>query len=270
MNDLTVVENSSTPNILQPADIEGSVAFFDNYEELTRQLLKPSDYQKQGKKSFKKKSAWRKYATAFNLSDEILSKEVTRDESHRIVSAEFMVKVTAPNGREAVGVGACSIFDKIKTSDVEEPSTFELRKRFSNAENDVISTAHTRAKSRAISDIIGTGEVGADEIEDAEDNLQSRKQKKTKKQKKKKKIEPHIEDENGVIEAEVVSEDGKKSKTLKELIDSNKNIRKAVDIIQEDETAMVNRANIQDKLLDMFDLGKLTAIEYNEAKELLE
>ena len=40
-----------------------------------------------------------------------------------------------------------------------------LRQRFSNPENDVRGTAHTRAKNRAISDLIGAGEVSAEEID---------------------------------------------------------------------------------------------------------
>lgn len=151
-------------------DVDAAVEFFENYEELTTRLLKPTDYQGKGKEAFKKKSAWRKYATAFNISDEKVDEEIIRDEQHRIISATFTVRAIAPNGRTSIGVASCSIYDKIRRDDTEEPTPFELRKRFSNAENDVIATAHTRAKSRAIADIIGTGEVSAEEVGSVRDS----------------------------------------------------------------------------------------------------
>ena len=61
----------------------------------------------------KKKSAWRKLATAFNISDDIVEEEIIRDDQHRIISAKFVVKATLPNGRYSMGTGDCSIYDKI-------------------------------------------------------------------------------------------------------------------------------------------------------------
>src|ERR1700674_1112033 len=60
----------------------------------------------------------------------------------------FRVRAQAPNGRftEAVAAG-----------DSRE-------RKFSHIEHDVQATAQTRAKSRAISDLIGAGEVSAEEM----------------------------------------------------------------------------------------------------------
>jgi len=161
--EVMVVENTTQPTSLSPVDVEGAVDFWHNYQELTDKLLDANDYQG---KEFKKKSAWRKYATAFNLSDDIIKEEELREpDTQQIITSKIWVKVTAPNGRQTIGVGICSIFDKISKKDKTQPTNFELRKRFSNAEHDIPSTAHTRAKNRAISDMIGAGEVSAEELD---------------------------------------------------------------------------------------------------------
>lgn len=106
-------------------------------------------------KSYIKKSGWRKLAFAFNLSISIekewkeqwLSKDAegkTTDET----TYYFHVRVTAPNGRYVIGV-ACASTDE---------------KDFAHAEHDPYALAYTRAVNRAISDILGLGEVSYDEM----------------------------------------------------------------------------------------------------------
>ena len=226
--ELAVVESTTAP-LLQQADVEGTVAFFDNYQDLTTALLSEDDYQNAGNKKFKKKSAWRKYGTAFNLSDHVVEKEIIRDDNERIISARYEVEAVAPNGRRAVGVGACSIFDKLKRDDTVEPSPFELRKRFSNAEHDVISTAHTRAKNRAIADIIGTGEVTADEVDAQSENGKKHRRTPKKPSSKPKPKTPKNEDVNGdVIETTIVTGDKPAKKSLQEISKENNIVAKAI------------------------------------------
>ena len=291
MNELMEVgDNSPTINSYGMVDVDSAKAFMDNYQEVCKALLDKSDYQNvkiNGKSTaFKKKSAWRKIATAFNISDEIIEKEIIRDDNYQIISATFSVKVTAPNGRSGIGTASCSIFDKIKNSDLEQPSNFELRKRFNNAENDVIGTAHTRAKSRAISDLVGMGEVSAEEM--AEMGVIEKPKKVSVKPKKpaaksKQKLdsakEMNIEQikpnhprkskkvDDGAIEVEVIGGD-KPSKSIKDLIDENKTIKKVVDELNEENRA-INRDLIQDRLTNLLEHGVVTEEEYKEAKELL-
>ena len=296
-NEMVVVEESAAPTTIQPlqtVDVEAAKEFMNNYQDLVEALLDDSDYQKiQGKKA-KKKSAWRKLATAFNISDRVVHHEETRDETGQIVSAKFFVEATLPNGRSSVGVGECSIYGKIRykttpkyPADKETPSNFELRGRYSDAEHDVPATAHTRAKSRAISDLIGAGEVSAEELGGPEgkpvkpgkpkapkpminsSNLGFT-GKAAKNVKAPKAPKPSKDDEAIEVEAEVITENKPGANmSLKDMIDSNKMIRLAVDELQATE-APVNRATIQDKLLDFMDMGKITTDEYKEAKALLE
>ena len=194
MNEVMVVDNTTTTTSLSPVNVDGAVEFWDNYQELTKALLDESDYQGT---QFKKKSAWRKYATAFNLSDEIIKEEEIREpDTQQIITSKVWVKCTAPNGRSTVGVGICSIYDKISNKDMSQPSNFMLRQRFSNAEHDIPSTAHTRAKNRAISDMIGAGEVSAEEM-----SLEAM-QGKTRRRKKVQKKTPDHE----IVEAQVLNE----------------------------------------------------------------
>lgn len=272
MNENEIMVTEDNASLLQQADVEGVTAFFQNYQELTQALLNPSDYQSAGKNKFKKKSAWRKYATAFNLSDRIINEEIIRDDEYRIISAKYEVEVTASNGRTAVGVASCSIYDKIDKKDTVEPSAFELRKRFTHAEHDIISTAHTRAKNRAISDIIGTGEVSAEEMENSNGGTSKKvphqKKRAAKKQKKEEASDDGVIEAKAKIKKEKVGDEPAK-KSLKELADENAAINKAVKVLQEDPAATITVGSVSDKLLDLCDLGKISVAEYREAKELI-
>lgn len=290
-NELVAVDNSTAPtnisNNFDIVDVEAAKDFMNNYQDLVKALLDKSDYQmirtKEGMQPKKKKSAWRKLATAFNISDDIVEEEIIRDEYHRIISAKFVVKATLPNGRYGMGLGDCSIYDKIKKDDDKEPTPFELRKRFNNAEHDVISTAHTRAKSRAISDLVGGGEVSAEELSGVDSgNVKPKKPVKPKPGKPQSKVPNHstlgskpktpkpTEDaiEVNATEVEDVSGD-KPSMSFKDLCDNNKSLAMAVTELQANEET-VNRNRIRDKLLDLLDMGKITTDEYKTAKALVE
>lgn len=280
-NDLVNVEETATAvasNSLPLIDVENAKAFMDNYQEACKALLVPSDYQKiiinGNAQAFKKKSAWRKIATAFNISDDILEKEIIRDENHQIISATFYVIVTAPNGRTGVGSASCSIFDKINKKDADQPSNFELRKRFTNAENDVIGTAHTRAKSRAISDLVGMGELSAEELEGMDVIPRKSKvtatpaQKKTKPVKKtavKKTPKPEADDE--AIEVQVV--ESKKRLTIKDMMEANNTIKMCVNEMQ-DKGISVNRSKLKEYLENKSKIGAIVKEDYEECMKLME
>jgi len=273
-NALEVVETSTTPTIANSfdmVDVKAAGAFMQNYQDLVKELLDENDYQRIGAKNFKKKSAWRKLATAFNISDEILKEDISRDENGRIISATYYVKATLPNGRSGIGIGACSIFDKIRytdtskySADTEDVSNFELRGRFSNAEHDIPSTAHSRAKNRAISDLIGAGDVSAEEMGNVK-QMKSAPKKKTPKKKSPKPVEEPIETQAEVVEdVSEKKETPKKGATIKELMDNNKDINKAVKALQ-DQDINVSRATISEKLMDLWDMGKISKENYDQA-----
>jgi hypothetical protein len=146
--------------VLMPLDPERVVEGMRQYQRLLRDLLEPSDWQTEDKngnpleRPFLKKSGWRKIARAFNLSFERVDSRVEREEDGTPVRAEVWIRAVAPNGQFGDGDGYCSA-DEVR---------FKSRKGRQKLENDLRSTATTRAKNRATADLVGMGEVSAEEI----------------------------------------------------------------------------------------------------------
>lgn len=150
-----------------------------DYQELTQRLLDDSDYQSIGRSKFKKKSAWRKYAKAFNLTDEVTFEHIERDERFRPVFARIRVRVTAPNGRFTEADQEAHRFERCcPTIDGDQCPKRSWRNHTCctvdcsgwihwSHPGDIPATALTRAKNRAIADMIGAGEVSAEEMGDA-------------------------------------------------------------------------------------------------------
>ncbi len=129
------------------ASISDIVNAWQDYQSLKAKLLDESDYQMIQGKNCIKKSGWRKIQTAFSISDELMS-EIRKDYKDYFVY-EVTVKTTAPNGRYAFGIGSCASNER----------------KFAHIEHDTRSTAHTRAKNRAIADLVGGGDVSAEEMD---------------------------------------------------------------------------------------------------------
>lgn len=146
-----------TEEVLKPVDAGDLLASFQAYQELLPRLLTPGDYQQAERgKRFVKKSGWRKIARAFRLNCEVVRLDVERDSDGMPVRASAVVRATAPNGDFQEGDGHCSIHESRFTGRGSD----QARKK---AENDLPATAVTRAKNRAISDLVGMGEVSAEE-----------------------------------------------------------------------------------------------------------
>ena len=155
--------------VLMPLDPEQVVEGMRQYQRLLRDLLEPSDWQTEDKEGrplerpFLKKSGWRKIARAFNLSFERVSSAVERDEEGNPVRGEVWIRAVAPNGQYGDGDGYCS----------SEEKRFQSWRGKQKLENDLRTTATTRAKNRAIADLVGMGEVSAEEIEAEGEQRQS-------------------------------------------------------------------------------------------------
>jgi hypothetical protein len=134
---------------IQPAmDPEAAKQYMQKFQQLKAALLSKEDYAEIAGKSYVKRSGYRKFALAFNISDEI-TKEEKAEPAPGVVVWTIHVKATAPNGRFAVGVAKCASSER----------------KFAHQDHDVYAIAHTRAKNRAISDLIGSGEVSAEEMQ---------------------------------------------------------------------------------------------------------
>jgi hypothetical protein len=160
-----------------PISVEEAVEQWHQYQQLTRALLEDSDYQAIGQKKFKKKSAWRKYSRAFNISDRVTHEEIVRGPDGFPVFARVRVQASHPSGRTAEADHECHVSERCC------PVAFggrcpkagwrghtcctagcNARLHWSHP-GDIPATATTRAKNRAISDLIGAGEVSAEEMD---------------------------------------------------------------------------------------------------------
>jgi hypothetical protein len=160
-----------------PITVEEAVKQWDEYQRLTQSLLNATDFQKIGSRSFKKKSAWRKYARAFNISDRVTHEEIARAEDGFPLFARIRVEASHPNGRTAEADHECHVKERCcpastgancdkKTWRGHYCCTTGCNGRLHwSHPGDLPATALTRAKNRAISDLIGAGEVSAEEME---------------------------------------------------------------------------------------------------------
>jgi len=116
------------------------------FEDMKTALLAEEDIQEIRGKRFIKRSGVQKLALAFNLSVRTVSKERVEQAGKFVWLIE--VEAVAPNGRTAIGMGACDSTENI-----------------ANKEHNVFATAQTRANSRAILNLIGGGTLSAEELE---------------------------------------------------------------------------------------------------------
>ena len=144
-----LVPLSTTTDIVRPAvSAQQAIAAWNEFQDLKKAILQPSDIKKIQGKDFMVKSAWRKFATFFNLNDKIVEETQTPHADGNGWTWKVKVECVAPNGRITEGVGMCSTSERT----------------FAHLEHDTYATAHTRAKNRAISDMVAAGEVSAEEV----------------------------------------------------------------------------------------------------------
>lgn len=154
---MEVARRPRRSEVIRPLAADQLVESFQAYQDLLPKLLNDSDYQEaeRGKK-FVKKSGWRKIATAFDLDVSLVCEvTVNRAPDGTPLRARAWARAIAPSGRAMDGDGYCS---------AEEPR-FSRDAGRQKLENDLCATATTRAKNRAISDLVGMGEVSAEEVD---------------------------------------------------------------------------------------------------------
>ncbi|MDO5818760.1 MAG: hypothetical protein Q4P11_00340 [Methanobrevibacter sp.] len=159
MNLPTTIEN----NVV---DVDHALKEWRAYQRLCKELLDDSDYQEYTQKDKKtgkiitkrspKKSAWFKLGRAFNVRTKIVEKEFTLTKTGATQEAYYIIRAELPNGRTVESDGSCSRLEKGK----KEATSHTIR-----------STAKTRATNRAIGELIGAGEVSAEELDPSFNNV---------------------------------------------------------------------------------------------------
>jgi hypothetical protein len=198
--DLATIDAPMTPDL--PAPVVSSPLPVFRGEQMAQALVAYKDLQRAldqampdqimqiADKQFRKKGYWRAVAVAFNLTVEPIAER--RDvNSHFEDGREnfgyaVTYRATAPGGRFATGDGACFAVEKSRKFKCPHPEregsrrtlhypaeacpdfdpAFQWRAISPEAtEHNVRSHAHTRAFNRAVSNLVGFGEVSAEEIE---------------------------------------------------------------------------------------------------------
>lgn len=130
-------------------EVDSLVAMLKAFDDFKNKALSRNDYAViKGKKSVKR-SGWSKYALACNVSTELREERVEERDGHRVY--HFTYRAIHPTGRYADAVGSAS--EKEKTEE-----------EWNHPEHDVRSLAQTRAYNRAISNLVGGGEISAEEL----------------------------------------------------------------------------------------------------------
>jgi hypothetical protein len=136
-------------SVTTPASLEAQKKLAAAYDAACNSLIGENDVQKEGGRTFKKKSAWAKLGRHFNISTVVVSAQ--KEMLGETFCATVTVKAIAPWGQSAEGVGACA------TDEESGRRTITIA--------DAIATAETRAHNRAISRLIAMGEVSAEEMD---------------------------------------------------------------------------------------------------------
>jgi hypothetical protein len=139
------------PYVVRPAmSVDEALVLWEEYQDLKTKVGVASDFQEIRGKMHPKKSFVRKAQKFFGVSCEILRDEVWTDLDGNRVGWIFTVRAIHPaTGLYQDADGSCESIEKEKGQDTL---------------HNVRAHALTRAKNRAILDLVGFGEVSAEEI----------------------------------------------------------------------------------------------------------
>jgi hypothetical protein len=153
--------------LANPKDFELAFETYQKIQGIIDQRLKDHIMTIKGKK-FRKKQYWRAVTTAFNLT----VKPLFPDDFFETKDGDWGYRSTyvavSPIGREAVGDGTCMASEKIVYEKDEDGARTETANTQATKENathhNVRGHANTRAFNRAVSNLVGFGEVSAEEM----------------------------------------------------------------------------------------------------------
>jgi len=142
-----------------PLDVSQTRAAMTMHQEQLRQIVDETDWQtfsridrKTGERTehrFLKRAGWRKIAFWYGLDLEVMREALERDERGEVIRAHVVARARHPNGRYADGDGGCS----------------RSERGFAKPEHDIAAVAVTRATNRAISNLVGAGDLSAEEMD---------------------------------------------------------------------------------------------------------
>jgi hypothetical protein len=144
-----LVPSAPLPAYGGPEMARALVAYRQLQEALDRAM--PDQILELSGQKFRRKGYWRAVAAAFNLTVTCIREQ--RVEHDQDWGFETLYRATAPSGRSADGDGSCMASEKSKG-------------RMTATLHNVKSHASTRGFNRAVANLVGFGEVSAEETAD--------------------------------------------------------------------------------------------------------
>lgn len=139
------------------ADPEAAARAMQQFEAVKRAIVTREDVVKSQGKEYIRRSGFRKIALAYRISTQLLERRWERAGDAVIAYAAY--RAVAPNGRFADGEGWCSL-------DEANVKRLAGSKGMAGKQYHVAAAiAATRAINRAIADLIGGGQVSAEEVD---------------------------------------------------------------------------------------------------------
>lgn len=146
---------------IMPLPVEATREAMTVHQQQLAQIVDASDFQEFSNtdrrtgevttRRFLKRSGWRKIAFWYGLDLELVREELERDERGEVIRAHVVARARHPNGRYADGDGGCS----------------RTERRFAKPEHDIAAVAVTRATNRSIANLVGAGDLSAEELDGA-------------------------------------------------------------------------------------------------------
>ena len=149
MSEIVPREENNTQIIAKP-NVQAALEVMKAFQELKQKVLDANDTVTISGKQYIKRSGWRKIAMAFNISTEVVKIEREKIDDKTYV-VRVIARARAPGGRVSEEAGVC------------DSTEFE-RGNLQGTLHNIETKAVTRAINRAISNLVGGGEVSAEEI----------------------------------------------------------------------------------------------------------
>lgn len=141
-------------------NVQASLDAWQAYQKLCQVLLDEADYANIKGRKARKRSGWAKLRRFMNVTADIREERFVELDGDW--GFEFIVRATGPDGRYEDGDGSC-FHSELASSGSIAPTRHNVRAK-----------ALTRAKNRATADLIGGGEVSAEELEGGDDEPRKR------------------------------------------------------------------------------------------------
>jgi len=148
------IEVSKPSPLVFPARAEEVVEAVKAFDWFKRNVLTENDYIEIQGRPYVKKSGWLKYALATGLSLQLLEERVETRNGDLIYHITY--HAIAPGGRYADAVGSASRPEIAHRRGIKPEEVYDHHIR---------ALAQTRACNRAISNLVGGGELSAEELE---------------------------------------------------------------------------------------------------------